>query len=721
MRDRGIFQRFRNPQPATPPSGLRRGRALFHVALVLGLIVTVLAGFLIPLLRPAGEGARLAHRVYRNTKIPDPPRLARTTYVYDRNGNLLTTLSGAIDRRPVRFADIPRRLRQAVIAAEDKDFYEEGGVSFEAILRALVANLSAGEIVQGGSTITQQYVKTLFTGGEQTADRKIREAIIAQKLSKRQGKNEILTRYLNQVYFGRSAYGVQAAAQRFFGIDIRDLDLAQSATLAGLIAAPSRFDPVEHPWAAKIRRNYVLRQMVDEGYVRPATARAIARREVVVNPPQPIVPAQYFLSYVRKDMQKRFGEYATFHGGLHVTTSLDMRLQRAARHAVDSHLALPTDPSASLVAIDPATGEVLAMVGGRSHERVKFNLATQARRSTGSAFKAFTLAAAVEQGISPESRWRGPSQLLIKADRCRYENPETGRLEAWDVSNYAEEGAGDMDLFGATALSVNTIFAQLALTVGPDNVAEMAERLGVRSPLAGVCSITLGTQGATPLDMTAAYATLAARGMQREPHGITEVTGSSGRLIAAPDGNPEPVVSREVADIVTNALRGVVEHGTGTAANIGRPVAGKTGTAENYKDAWFCGYVPQLVSCVWVGYAEGEVELHNIRDSATGIMYPNIYGGSIPAAIWHDFMSAALARVPVKDFAPLPDISGYDRVPRGSIGDSFRYGEEGVRSIADQIRELIDAGLRELAEAMFGADVVRDYVGGGRGRGDESD
>jgi penicillin-binding protein 1A len=269
-----------------------------------------------------------------------------------------------------------------------------------------------------------------------------------------------------------------------------------------------------------------------------------------------------------------------------------------------------------------------------------------------------------------------------------------------------------MDLFDAIASSVNTIFAQLALTVGPENVADVAERMGVLSPLSGVCSITLGTQAVTPMDMTAAYATLAARGMRRSPHGIAEVRGPGGATLATPDGNPDRAVSREVADIVTHALRGVIEDGTGTLADIGRPAAGKTGTAENYQDAWFCGYVRQLATCVWVGYPEGEIEMHDVRDAATRTVYPNVYGGSIPAAIWHDFMAEAVKGTPPRDFAPLPDLSGYERIPKGAIGHPFVYGEgTSGDSLEDLIRELLEAGLEEAARDL-GADL---------GQGDEGD
>jgi penicillin-binding protein 1A len=635
---------------------------LLRAVVALGLASLLLAALLYPTFLALGKGARLGNSIFQRTRVPRTPMLPRTTFLYDRDGRFLMALHGAENRTPIPFGQMPRTLREAVIAAEDANYYTEGGISWRAILRAAMVNLRAHAVVQGGSTITQQYVKDVYTGDRRTIARKIREAIIALKLSRMYSKNQILQKYLNEVYLGHGVYGVQAAARLYFRKDARDLTVLQSATLAGIIAAPSQFDPISNPGDAKGRRNYVLRRMEHLGYISRRLAATLSARPVRTSTDHgPPIPAQYFLSYVRKALEGRFGTRRTFEGGLRVTTTLDLRLQRAARVAVDSHLRAKGDPSAALIALDPATGQVLAMVGGRNQRKVKFNLATQAHRQAGSAFKVFTLAAALERGYSLESVWNGPPSLTISDPRCFTTDPVTNVYGPWNVSNYADESAGTMTLLDGIANSVNTIFSQVALSIGPDTVAKVAHRMGVRSPLAPVCSITLGTEPVTPLDMVTGYSTVAARGVRHMPTGILVVKGSSNNVIDRPPDTGKRVLDPGVADLVTYALQGVIQHGTGTAANIGRPAAGKTGTAQNFHDAWFCGYVPQLVACVWVGYPQGEIGMYNVEG------FPDVFGGSIPALIWNDFMSKALAHAPVIGFPPADPTVG-DTHPPGSVG-----------------------------------------------------
>jgi penicillin-binding protein 1A len=540
----------------------------------------------------------------------------------------------------VSLSRIPQVLRNAVIAAEDANFYSEEGVDFAAILRAAYVNFAEGQVVEGGSTITQQYVKDVFTTGRRTAARKVREAIIAQKLSRRMTKDQILERYLNEVYFGHGAYGVEAAARAYFGIDVWQMNLLQSATLAGIIAAPTQFDPISSPGAAADRRNYVLERMATLHMISWRKSPELAGRPVTTSP-APAIPnrAPSFVNFVKKRLEGRFGVRRTFEGGLRVTTSIDLRMQRAADEAVRTHLSQPGDPAAALVAIDPSNGQVLAMVGGSKRSAdTNFNFATQARRQAGSSFKAFTLATAVHQGISLLSKWSGPPSLVITDPRCQTPDPVTNLPGPWDVSNYADESAGTMTLLDATANSVNTIFSQLVLDVGPDQVAAMAHRMGVQHHLDPVCSITLGTQTVT---------------------------------LAEPNGTPRRVLSTTEADLVTYALEGVVTHGTGTAAALSdRPVAGKTGTAQNFQDAWFCGYVPQLATCVWVGYPQGEIPMQNVEG------FPDVFGGSIPAEIWHDFMTAAVAKDAPEQFAT-PDLNGYDTTPPLSVGSANGAPQQG--------------------------------------------
>ena len=601
--------------------------------------------------------------VYANTSIPEVPPGAQTTFVYDRHNKLFATLHAGVNRVPVPLSDISPNLQHAVIATEDKDFYNHGGVSFFSIIRAGWNDLLHRKIEQGGSTIDQQYAKNVYTGSQRTFTRKIKEAIIAVKLDHKYSKDQILEKYLDVVYFGNGAYGAEAAAQTYWGIHASKLDVLQSATLAGLIQSPATYDPIDHPDATKARRNTVLDLMAQEGYINQSEATDLKDQPVKVNekPPPTFQGAQfgYFTSYVSKILQDEYTYQEVFEGGLTVTTTLDAAYQRAAEKAVAEHLAAPSDPTAALVAIDPATGQIRALVGGKNFNKVKLNTATQAHRQAGSSFKPFTLTAAVQQKISPKSVWNGPSQIDIPSPLCK--NPDG---TDWTPHNYADESGGTMTLLDATAHSVNTIFAQLVVTVGPQSVADVAHLMGIQSDLAAVCSITLGTNDVTPMEMTDAFATLASRGVHHDVSSISQVRSAEGKSLFKAQIQGEQVLRQNDADLVTLALQGVVSHGTGVAANLsGRPAAGKTGTTQDFTDAWFCGYVPQLTTCVWVGYTKGRIPMHNIEG------YANVVGGTLPAVIWHDFMSEALANVPVKGFAT-PSFQGYSLTPKGAQSPS---------------------------------------------------
>lgn len=587
--------------------------------------------------------------LYDHTPVPEIPDLPQTTFVYADDGSLLAKFHAEIDRTEVSLTSLPEHLSSAVIAAEDEDFYEEGGVSVPGIMRALMVNLSTRSLQQGGSTITQQFVKNRITGTELSLARKAREAILAQKLSRIYSKEDILTAYLNDVYFGEGAYGIEAAARTYFGIHASDLNVGQAATLVGLIPAPERFDPIDHPKKARVRRDLVLDRMVELRYITRTVADSIKSQPIrTIRPPHmPPKRTEHFVEYVKSVLQDELGTKRTFGGGLRVSTTLDLEMQRAADKAVRRHLGRG-DPAAALVAIEPSTGAIRAMFGGRSFDDSQFNLATQGHRQTGSAFKVFTLATAVDQGVPLDSVWNGPGVMVIGDPRCRAVD---GR--PWKVGNYGDATAGTMTLLDATARSVNTIFAQLVVRVGPPAVAEMAHKMGITSTLRSVCSITLGSQSVTPLEMTSGFATLAARGIHRPARALSLVTTSWGDPLIKQQ-RPRRALAVEEADLVTEALQRVVTAGTGTAAKIGRPAAGKTGTAQDYRDAWFCGYVPQLAACVWVGYPDAQIPMLHIGG------FPEVFGGSIPALIWRDFMKQALADEPVIGFGP------YEPVPAPS-------------------------------------------------------
>jgi len=452
------------------------------------------------------------------------------------------------------------------------------------------------------------------------------------------------------VYLGHGAYGVQAAARTYFDRDAKDLSLLQSATLAGLIAAPSARDPFEHPGQALRYRTFALSRMVEVGSLDPDLAERLELRPLgLTEEPQVRSEAAHFMEHVRRNLKASYGLDALYRGGLRIRTTLDMEWQRAAERAIHSYLPATKDPEAALVAIDPRTGAIRAMVGGRSFERSEFNLATQGRRQAGSAFKPFVLLAALERGISPLELWNGPSSMTIPDPFC-----ETNG-KPWMVTNAGDQAAGTMSLENAMAGSVNTIYAQVTVEVGPEAVADVAHRMGIRSRLKPVCSIGLGTSEVTPLEMTSAFATLAARGIYVQPTAVDRVTGRGGEVLQGPlrglGSVGSTAVSAQDADTATRVLQGVIDHGTGTAARLaGRVAAGKTGTAQNATDAWFCGYVPQLATCVWVGYPKGTRPMRDVAG------FPEVYGGTIPALIWHDFMTEATNGMPVAGF---PSVS-YD-------------------------------------------------------------
>ena len=621
----------------------------------------------LPLLGVIGAGGTLVW-MYVHLEIPKAPAPLQTTYVYDSRGNLLTTFHAAVNRTLIPLSDMPTSLQHAVIATEDKDFYHHPGIDPVGIVRAAWADLTHGQITQGGSTITQQYVKNVYTGDERTIGRKVKEALLAIKLEQRYTKDQILEKYLNTIYFGSGAYGVQAAAKTFWNEDAKNLTLLQSATLAGAIAAPTRYDPLESvQGAAKQRRNYVLDQMVGQGYLDAARAAQLKQKPVKTDPYVP--PANpklsFYNEYVKRELIDKLAKTTThgdreaaaklvYGGGLKVTTTLNPNFQKEAETAIASNLGSKGDPDAAIVAIDPRTGAVEAMAGGHSFQQSQVNVATgygSPGRQTGSAFKMFTLAAAMQQHFSLNGYWNGPQSIVISDPRC------AGASGPWNPSNAGDGEAGTFSLADATAYSVNTVFAQLVMKLknGPEDVVDMAHRLGIRSPLKPDCSITLGTQDVTPLEMTDSYATIAAQGVHHAPTPLESVKSRRGQQLIEFPGKGDQVISKNNANLVTKALEGVISKGTAAAtAPIGRPAAGKTGTAQDYRNAWFCGYTPQLAACVWVGYLNTNTPLLNVE----GV--PEVFGGTIPAQIWHDFMVQATQNMKVENFTS-PSQVGYTK------------------------------------------------------------
>jgi penicillin-binding protein 1A len=575
--------------------------------------------------------------------------IGENTFIYAADGSLLGVIPAEKNRQPVNFSQINPWMPLATVSIEDKRFWSHGGVDPEGMARALWADVRAGKAVQGGSTITQQLVRNLYNGSvsnEKTVQRKLKEACLAIKLSNQWSKKRILTAYMNQVYYGSQAYGVEAASQTYFSKSARELTLSQAALLAGLPQAPSDYDPFRNPDQALRRRNEVLRAMLGTNAITAAQYyAAVGNADLELKPGRLYkdIRQPYFFSYVHDELARAYGEARVRSGGLRVYTTIDPRLQRAARKAIRETLYYSTDPAAAVVAINPANGAIRAMEAvypGRAGNQ--FNLIAQAHRQAGSTFKTFVLTAAVEQGMNPAAT------TYLSAPFHYQPDPYT---TAWDVQTYDHSYLGGISVEQATLRSDNTVYARLTLDVGPEKVGKMAYKLGVRTPLTGdggyVPAMGLGAISVTPLVMASAYTTFAAGGVYSKPMAIRRVVLPNGTVDdQAGWGKPDRkrVITDGVAYEVTKILEENVIGGTGVGARLSdRVAAGKTGTTDNHADAWFCGFTPQLETTVWVGYPSAEIPMTSVH----GI---SVAGGTFPATIWHQFMAAALWKSPALDF-----------------------------------------------------------------------
>ncbi|HWA53169.1 MAG TPA: transglycosylase domain-containing protein [Solirubrobacterales bacterium] len=606
--------------------------------------------------------------------------------IYAADGSKLGLISAEEARAPVSIERIPKQLQLATVAIEDQRFYEHGGVDPEGILRAALKNLEAGKTVEGGSTITQQLVRNLcLRNPKRDLERKIIEAKLAIEYAEHHSRRQILDQYLNTASYGTvegaTAIGVGAASRIYFSKPVWKLDLAQAALLAGLPQAPTDYNPILHPGEARERRDAVLTKMASLGYLKPARAAQLRASGLGLDVSGSYFAHRepFFFDYVEHELIERYGAKAVRDGGIRVYTTLEPRLQQVGLEAMRSALPYSTDPSSAMVSIDPGNGEIKAMVSSTSYDENQFNLAAQGHRQPGSTFKTFVLTTAIKQGIDPYSTYYTSKPLSLDL-------PKWGH---WDVHTADEGYLGRVNLQQATVASDNTVFAQLDLDVGPEQVAETAHSLGITSPLDGIPAEGIGglRVGVSPLEMSDAYATLANGGVRHRPVAIKRVVFPGGRTERPNREKPRRVVSEAVAYEVTRLLHDNITEGTGTAAYTGCPgQAGKTGTTDRETDAWFAGYQPNLSTVVWVGYPESNaIEMTSVH----GI---TVFGGTFPAEIWHSLYSGA--EVPCEEFSkpkhPISWAPFYGRFTASAPRSAGEGGGPGgvAEEEADRAREI---------------------------------
>lgn len=566
---------------------------------------------------------------------------AASSQIYDVHGNLITTVHATENRLPVKLSQVPKDLQNAFIATEDNRFYSHHGVDPIGIMRAIWVNIAHDGVAEGGSTITQQLARNAFLTQDRTLKRKIMEAMLAIRIEQYYTKQEILEMYLNQIYFGQGAYGVQAAAHVYFGKNVQDLDLAQSAMLAGLPQSPNYYSPLTNYKAGKARQAVVLGQMVKYDYIDQATADKAKDEDLGLREKSEAAHsdnnASYFIDYVISEIAEKYGDDAVYKDGLKIYTTIDMKAQDAAVQAMHNLPNFYTDdkgltqPQGALIAINPHNGYIVAMVGGRGDD--SFNRAVLAERQPGSAFKPFVYLAAIQDGMTPGT--------VMDDKKIEF--------NGWSPKNYEGTYSGQMTLRYALQHSVNTIAVQLADAVGMRKVLNLASSLGITTlddSKDNNLAAALGglTNGAKPIDMAVAYGTLANGGVKVKPVAITKIVDRNGQVVEENSTEEQRVVDPKYAYVITNMIESVMSGGTGGGASIGRPAAGKTGTTDESKDAWFVGYTPDLVAAVWMGDDYGIETLDGIT------------GGTVPAVIWRDFMSQALnaMEIPASDFTVPP-------------------------------------------------------------------
>lgn len=597
-------------------------RRWFWVSLGVGGGIITIGGAAFALERSLPQTAEL-FTVVRN----------ETLTIKAADGSILQQ-QGPATRQQLKLAEIPQPLIQAFIASEDRRFYQHQGIDYQGIVRAVVSNLRSANVVEGGSTITQQLARILFLNQERTLWRKLKEVRLSQRIEDKLTKGEILERYLNLVYLGEGAYGVADAARVYFSKPVNQLTLPEMALIAGLAPAPSSYSPTVNLAAATARRNLVLQRMQEDRVITPQAAIAARTAPVTLQPSTPQrlqVQAQYFTTYIQKELPKYISGDILEAGGLTVETTLNPQWQTAAETAVKNTVATngrwQNFEQAAMVAIDPRNGEIRAMVGGKDFSNNQFNRVTQAQRQPGSTFKGFVYTAAIAAGLSPYNSYLDAPYIV----------------EGYEPKNYNRDYRGWLTMRDALTASINTIAVKVLLDVGFEPTLKIAQNLGIQSPLKPTYSLALGSSEVNLLELTSAYGTLATQGMRTPTHGIRRILNRSGDVLYAAQSKPKRVLDAGSAAIMTWMLENVVQAGTGRPAQLNRPVAGKTGTSDESRDLWFVGYIPQLVTGVWLGNDNNQ---------------PTWGSSSTAAATWRQFMQQAVAEIPVENFPERPKLTG---------------------------------------------------------------
>jgi penicillin-binding protein 1A len=641
-----------------------------------------------------------------------PINRGETSKIYASDGSFLGTIQASIVREPVDFDKIPLSLKQATVSIEDENFYHHSGVDWGAVVRAAVENAEAGfEARQGGSTITQQLVKNLYIHDPQeTLERKIREAKLAMELEDEHSKNWILNQYLNTASYGtndgRTAVGVKAAAEVYFNKDVSDLDIKESALLAGLPQAPSEYNPFLNPHASKVRRNEVLEKMNEQGYLGDAKYKKLSQEGLGLDAGHKYetIHEPYFFDYVEQELIERYGVQQVREGGLKVYTTINPTLQADAQQAV-ADCAVCSGPSAALASVDVATGHILAMAASGTYDQSQVNLAANAHRQPGSSFKPFVLATALKEGIDPNSTYydsSSPKTLSI----CQY-------CEPWTVNNAEGGGGGTLSIADATTHSVNVVYAQLGLDVGPENFDKTAHSLGITSPLDGNPSEAIGglRVGVSPLEMADAYASFADGGLHHDVSAISKVefpaddNGDPGKVDNFEQPEGKRVLTDGVAYEVTQILKTVLDSGTAAGKDLPCPAAGKTGTTDEQTDAWFVGYTPRISTAVWVGYPNSRTSMGSAA-----------FGGSYAAPVWQEYMLKAIGDYcgdwpePQNPFSGTSFYSGHT-ASSSSDSSSSSYGTTTTPSGTGTVKPGTDTGTDNGGQGGYDPDLYAPGAG----------